>query len=93
MKKQKYDAPSLTVVTFKTERGFAESAQPIAATLGGIEIGIPEQLDIYMGDAMQQLGVGSGSGDYFSYSTTGFDANGNSGAGAGTGGAGYFGTF
>lgn len=56
MKKQKYEAPALTVVEFKVERGFALSdvvPEPETAMLGDILIGYnPTAVDMHMGQEM-----------------------------------------
>lgn len=65
--KTPYLAPQLTVVEFRMERGFSASDEPEIPALGDMEIGIASGLNMYMGDQMNSLGVGSGEGDYFGY--------------------------
>ena len=84
MIKQKYEAPALTVVTFKTERGFAASGT--VASLGDMVIGKAADLDMQMSVEMQDLGstAAGGSSDYFGVAT-GLDGNHNPYEGSGEG--------
>ena len=80
MKKQKYEAPALTAVEFKVERGYASSIpDAVDAVFGGIQFGEAVGTELRMSDQMDDLGA-QGSNGYFSTTTS-----------EGSGGGGYFG--